>query len=49
VLNILNSKDNAAVYYYTTRLPGEPAGGMLDFQVHPLDRRSARFTLTKVF
>jgi outer membrane receptor protein involved in Fe transport len=49
VLNLFDSKDNAADYYYTTRLPGEPAEGVTDFQVHPLDRRSARFTLTKIF
>jgi outer membrane receptor protein involved in Fe transport len=49
VLNIFNSKDDAADYYYTTRLPGEPAEGVTDFQVHPLDPRAARFTLTKIF
>lgn len=49
LLNIFNSKDYAAVYYYTSRLPGEPAGGVTDFQVHPLDPRSARFTVTKTF
>lgn len=49
VLNLLNSKDNAADYYYTTRLPGEPPEGVTDFQVHPLDRRSARFSVTKIF
>ena len=48
VLNLFNSKDNAADYYYTTRLPGEPAEGVTDFQVHPLDPRAARFTLTKM-
>ena len=49
VFNIFNSKDNAADYYYTSRLPGEPAGGVDDFQIHPLEPRSARFSLTKTF
>jgi outer membrane receptor protein involved in Fe transport len=48
VLNLFNSKDDAADYYYTTRLPGEPAAGVTDFQVHPLDPRAARVTLTKM-
>ena len=45
VFNLFNSRDEAADYYYTTRLAGEPAGGVTDFQVHPLEPRSARFTL----
>jgi outer membrane receptor protein involved in Fe transport len=49
VFNIFQSKDDAAVYYYTSRLPGEPSEGVTDFQVHPLEPRSARFTLTKTF
>ena len=49
VFNIFNSKDNAADYYYTSRLPGEPAEGVDDFQIHPLEPRSARFSLTKTF
>ncbi len=49
VSNLLNTHDYAAEYYYTTRLPGEPAGGVADFQVHPLEPCAARFTLTKEF
>ncbi|MBO0748988.1 MAG: TonB-dependent receptor, partial [Porphyrobacter sp.] len=49
VFNIFNSKDDAADYYYTTRLPGEPAEGVTDFQIHPLEPRSTRFSLTKTF
>jgi len=49
IINIFNSHDDAADYYYTTRLPGEPAEGVTDFQVHPLEPRAARFTLTKTF
>ena len=47
VYNLFNSHDDAADYYYTTRLPGEPARGFSDFQVHPLEPRSARFSFTK--
>ncbi|MEO9130885.1 MAG: TonB-dependent receptor [Sphingomonas sp.] len=45
VFNLLNSHDGAADYYYTTRLPGEPADGIAGFQTHPLEPRSVRFTL----
>ena len=47
VFNLFNSKDNAADFYYTSRLPGEPAAGVAGFQVHPLEPRSARFSITK--
>lgn len=49
VFNLLDSRSSAAEYFYTTRLPGEPADGVADFQRHPLEPRSARLTLTKVF
>lgn len=41
VFNLFDSKDEAADYYYTSRLPGEPAEGVTGFQVHPLEPRSA--------
>jgi outer membrane receptor protein involved in Fe transport len=47
IFNLLNSHDEAADYYYTSRLPGEPAEGVTDFQVHPLEARSARFSVSK--
>jgi outer membrane cobalamin receptor len=47
VFNLFNSHDEAADYYYTGRLQGEPAEGVTDFQMHPLEPRSARFTITK--
>lgn len=49
VFNLFNSRDDAADYYYTARLPGEPAEGVAGFQVHPLEPRAARFSLTKLF
>ncbi|WP_267389814.1 TonB-dependent receptor [Sphingomonas sp. GC_Shp_3] len=47
VFNLFDSHDEAADYFYTSRLPGEPAGGITGFQVHPLEPRSARFSITK--
>ena len=49
VFNLLNSKANASAFYYTARIPGEPLEGVTDYQVHPLEPISARFTITKTF
>ena len=49
VFNLLNSKANASAFYYTARLPGEPVDGVTDYQVHPIEPTSARFTVTKLF
>lgn len=46
VYNLTNSKDNAADYFYTTRLPGEPPEGVDGLQSHPLEPRSLRVSLT---
>lgn len=47
IFNLFNSRSQAADYYYTTRLPGEPADGVAGFQSHPLEPRSARITIGK--
>jgi hypothetical protein len=49
IFNVLDSKDNAAEYYYTDRLPGEPADGVADLHIHPLEPRAFRVTVSKVF
>ena len=49
IYNLTDSKDDAADYLYTDRLPGEPAGGVRDLHIHPLEPRSARFTLAALF
>jgi outer membrane receptor protein involved in Fe transport len=49
IYNLFNEKANASAYYYTGRLPGEPPEGVADFQVHPVEPISARFTVTKAF
>jgi len=49
IYNILNTKANAMEYWYIDRLPGEPAGGVSDVHVHPLEPLSFRVTLAKRF
>ena len=47
IFNLFDTTSHAAEYYYTDRLPGEPAAGVADFHVHPLEPRAFRFTLSK--
>jgi hypothetical protein len=49
IFNLFDSKDNAAEYFYNDRLPGEPAEGVSDLHIHPLEPRAFRFTLSKTF
>lgn len=49
VFNLINTRANAAAYFYAARLPGEPAEGVEDFQVHPLEPISAVAKLTYDF
>jgi outer membrane receptor protein involved in Fe transport len=49
VFNVTNSQDDAADYVYTDRLQGEPAEGVEDLHMHPLEPRSARIALTAIF
>jgi outer membrane receptor protein involved in Fe transport len=49
IFNLFNSHGESADFYYTSRLPGEPAAGVAGFQSHPLEPRAARFTLTRLF
>ncbi|HEX5264454.1 MAG TPA: TonB-dependent receptor [Phenylobacterium sp.] len=49
VFNLTNTKANAAAYFYAARLPGEPAEGIEDFQVHPLEPISAVARIAYVF
>jgi hypothetical protein len=51
-VDIFNLFDDAASdidYYYTSRLPGEPAGGVDDIHFHPTLPRTARVTLNVGF
>jgi hypothetical protein len=49
IFNLFNSRGSAASYYYTARLPGETAEGVAGYQRHPLEPRSARFTVARQF
>ena len=47
--NLLNKRTSAIDYYYTSRLPGEPATGIPDVHFHPIESRSFRLTLLTNF
>jgi hypothetical protein len=49
VLNLLNSRDHDITYFYASRLPGEPAGGVEDIHFHPVEPRTVRLYLTYKF
>ena len=49
VYNILNKHADAAEFWYIDRLQGEPAAGVADLHVHPLEPISARLTIAKKF
>ena len=42
VLNALGSKDNDITYFYASRLQSEPAGGVDDYHLHPVEPRQVR-------
>ena len=47
--NLANRKASAIDYFYTSRLPGEPAGGVDDIHFHPIESRSFRLSLNASF
>ena len=49
VFNLLDTKAHAIDYYYTSRLPGEPASGAADRHFHPIESRSFRVNLVANF
>ena len=46
VFNLLDSDDSDIEYFYASRLAGEPLAGVEDVHFHPMERRSARLTVT---
>ena len=40
--NLFDAKANDITYYYASRLPGEPSGGVDDVHFHPAEPRSFR-------
>jgi hypothetical protein len=45
VFNVLNARHSDIDYFYASRLPGEPAGGVEDIHFHPVLPRTARVGL----
>ena len=46
VLNLLDARNSDIDYFYASRLPGEPAGGVDDVHFHPVLPRTVRVGLT---
>ncbi len=46
ILNLLDAEDQDIAYYYASRLTTEPAGGVDDIHLHPMEPRTVRATLT---
>jgi hypothetical protein len=42
VLNVFDRRDQDITYFYTSRLPGEPAEGVDDIHFHPMEPRTFR-------
>lgn len=49
VLNIFNAKDADITYFYASRLQGEPAEGVDDYHIHPVEPRQVRATARYTF
>jgi outer membrane receptor protein involved in Fe transport len=49
VFNLLNQKSDDIAYYYTSRLRGEPAGGITDLHFHPVESRAIRLGVVALF
>ncbi len=49
VFNVFNAKASDIDYFYASRLPGEPAGGVEDIHTHPVEPRTARVAVLYSF
>ena len=49
VFNLFDRKASDIDYFYTSRLPGEPAGGVDDIHFHPVEPRTARVSVVARF
>ncbi len=49
VLNLTNSKSDQITYAYVSRLPGEPAEGLIDRVLHPVEPTAVRLTIAGRF
>ena len=48
IYNLFNTRADSSAYYYTSRLPGEPAEGVTGIQVHPLEPISGVLKVTAI-
>ena len=49
LLNAFDAKDNEIEYFYASRLPGEPVGGIDDRHIRPIEPRQLRVSATVAF
>jgi outer membrane receptor protein involved in Fe transport len=49
VFNVFDAKVSDIDYFFASRLPGEPIGGVEDIQFHPAVPRTARLSLVVAF
>jgi outer membrane receptor protein involved in Fe transport len=49
IFNLFDRKASDVDYFYTSRLPGEPAEGVADIHFHPGEPRTMRLTLRATF
>jgi len=49
LLNLFDAEDSDVDYYYTSRLPGEPSGGVDDVHFHPVEPFAVRVALVATF
>jgi hypothetical protein len=49
LINAFDAKDYEIEYYYVSRLPGEPVGGVADRHVKPIEPRQLRLSATVLF
>lgn len=49
LLNVFNARDNEIEYFYASRLPGEPAEGIEDRHVRPIEPRQLRVSAKVTF
>jgi outer membrane receptor protein involved in Fe transport len=49
IFNLFDRKASDVDYFYTSRLPGEPAEGVSDIHFHPGEPRTMRLTLRATF
>ncbi|HEX2761142.1 MAG TPA: TonB-dependent receptor, partial [Rhizomicrobium sp.] len=49
IFNLFDTKASDIDYFYASRLPGEPAGGVDDVHTHPAEPRELRVSITRRF